>query len=501
MSKRIWLAWTLFALGLLVWVPGSDLIKLIVQNDEVVLGRYSRGHFGAVFLLTLLLWIAAGVIAALRRKPVAELVFALVMIYLSTGVSMFLMVVGSGLIAKPRYIEESVDVVDVDAGIAVQGTVRHRPPHERYELIQRDVPEQVRSYPDAPPGYPEFPVILTTDSRGFRNVDDLPHYNVVAVGDSFVAGSHVSDHQAWADILRGSTGNTLYNLGVSGSDLLVYLNNFVTIGRPLKPTTVLLMVYEGNDFRDVPPLPEVKAADAVSAAPTAQTSTPDDAPVHKPARKLDLDVARLAKASPVTKGLKRLSAEVLSQVGQDWPVPGWETTMGWMPLAVDTPRGKHYYSFEPKRLVYLNQSAEAFAKSEDWRNARAILDKFVTLARHDGFRLVVVYAPSAPHVVLPLSAAAVPADSLMHFAGYKDKSAKGDAEAYKRQLLANLDSQENTVMAWCRQNGVPCLSTTAALRDAARAGDQVYFTYDQHWTPEGNAVVARLLHTFFQSHP
>ena len=102
MNKRVMAACVLFLIGVVVWVPSSDVIKLIVLGDEVVLGRYSRGHFGSAFLLTLMTWIAAVITLALRRKPLSEVMFALVMVYLSTGVSAFLLVVGSGLVTKPR---------------------------------------------------------------------------------------------------------------------------------------------------------------------------------------------------------------------------------------------------------------------------------------------------------------------------------------------------------------------------------------------------------------
>jgi len=424
MQKRVVVAIVLFVISLVIWMPSSDLVKLIVNNDEIVFGRYSRGHFGALFIVTLLLWIAAGMVIALRRKPMAEYVFAVLMVYVSTGLSAFVLVIGSSFINKPRYVEEQVKTVDAEAGIALTGVVRHRPPNERYDLIQRDEPETLRSYPNAPKGYPEFPLVLTSDSRGFRNQVSLETYDIVAVGDSFVAGSHVSDDQAWAAILQKNLGQSLYNLAVSGSDLMVYLNNFVSLGRPLKPKTVLLMIYEGNDFRAVRPLPNV-----VSEKPASDTSTADNSmkvttkPEAETAKK-SLDIAYLAKASPVTKGLKRLSAEVFSAVGKEWPVPEYTEQMGWMPLAVATPAGVQYYSFPPKRLTYLDYSPEQFAESTDWRNARAILDTFVALSQKDHFRLVVVYAPSAPHVIMPLTQEHIPADQLFQFVRYSNKKLK-----------------------------------------------------------------------------
>ena len=43
---------------------------------------------------------------------------------------------------------------------------------------------------------------------------------------------------------------------------------------------------------------------------------------------------------------------------------------------------------------------------------------------------------------------------------------------------------------------MPFVSATASLRAAAVSGTQVYFTYDQHWTPEGHEIVAEAVHRF-----
>jgi hypothetical protein len=36
------------------------------------------------------------------------------------------------------------------------------------------------------------------------------------------------------------------------------------------------------------------------------------------------------------------------------------------------------------------------------------------------------------------------------------------------------------------------------LRAAVAAGKQVYYTYDQHWTPEGNVVTAAVLDAYLK---
>ncbi len=481
MNKRLILVTMLLLSSIAIWLPGSQIIELIITNEEIVLGRYSRGHFGVLLLLTLILWVAASVIFFTRSKPLSEVIFALMMIYLSTGASAFALVVGSGFFNKPRYVEQDVSGVDVDTGVVLSGVVRHRPPQEQFKLVQKDVPEQLRSYPDAPAGYPEFPLVLTTDANGFRNQQVLEKYDMVAVGDSFVAGSHVSDDQAWVDQLRQQTGQSIYNLGVSGSNPLVYLNNFITLGRKLQPKTVLVMLYEGNDFRDAPSLPRITTSDKPGSA-------------VKAVDKKTASIGFLAKASPVTQGLRRLTGEVLAKIGRDNPVPGYAETVGFMPLAIDTPAGQQHYSFDPKRLRYLvDGSEQQFADSSDWKNVRDVLEQFVMLSRKDGFRLLFVYAPSAPHVVMPLAAEKIPAQQLLNFSRFKQKELQLDAETYKQQVLARLDGEENVWKHWCNEVGAECVSTTSALREAAAAGRQVYYTYDQHWTPEGNNVTAKVV--------
>ena len=483
MNKRSVAALMAFAVGGLIWIPASPVIDLIVENDAVILGRYSAGHFGVLLLLTVILWIAAAVLFSTRNKAKGETIFALVMVYLSASVSGFVLVVGSGMINKPRFIEQPIHGVDPDTGIMLSGIVRHRPPSERFDLIQKDVPEQVRSYPNAPAGYPEFPLVLTSDSRRYRNADNLEHYDMVVVGDSFVAGSHVSDNQAWVELLRRNTGNTIYNLGVSGTDPLTYLNNFITVGRAFKPKTVVVTLYEGNDFRNAPPLPT-----PTGAAPPASAEARSQS------------IGFYAKASPVTKGLRRLAEEVLATVGSDWPVSGYEEAVGFMPLRLAVNGKQQAYSFEPKRLHYLvDDSEQAFAASSDWKNVRDVLDKFVLLSKKDGFRLVMVYAPSTPHVILPLLEKNIPAQQLRNFMNIKGKKKIAmDAEAYKQQVFSRLDANENTWLHWCKERNVACVSTTAALRQAAANGQQVYYTYDQHWTPEGNAVTADVVETYLR---
>ena len=65
------------------------------------------------------------------------------------------------------------------------------------------------------------------------------------------------------------------------------------------------------------------------------------------------------------------------------------------------------------------------------------------------------------------------------------------------ELRRYLEVFESVVDQWCDSQSIPFFSATAALRAAAGGGRQVYFTYDNHWTPLGHEVVAQALHQFW----
>ena len=72
-----------------------------------------------------------------------------------------------------------------------------------------------------------------------------------------------------------------------------------------------------------------------------------------------------------------------------------------MPVRVGPGKDADFYSFKPKRLRYLYGDESAFGQSEEWEFAAGIFLKMKQVAEKEGFRLVIVYAPSKPHVVLP----------------------------------------------------------------------------------------------------
>lgn len=489
-TTRRYCAWFFLILAVVIWIPSGDVIDMIIRQKEIVFGRYSRGHFGALFFVSLLL-LGMAALCFSKIKTVAEMLAVGIMVVFSTVVSGFVLVIGSGIINKPRYVETNVSVTQ--DGVTLEGISRHRPPNEIYQLHQEDKPEQHRSYPNPPAGYPAFDLTLTSDKYGFRNLSSLEHYPIVAVGDSFVAGSHVSDEQAWVSLLSKKMNTDIYNLGVSGADPGVYVNNFVMLGKQFKPKIVLFMIYEGNDFKDISPIlldaAKKQATDATGAS--AASSDADK-------KSFSEQINYWAKASSVTRGLQRLSSEVFETIGSDRPVPGYSEVVGWMPVKVPTVRGDQYYSFEPKRLIYLYERMDDFMTSGNWQAVKHIMESMVALGEQKGFQVVFIYAPSTPHVVMPIVREQIPAEQLRRFASYQ-KDNLPDAETFKQNVFQWMDNEENIFLEQCGSRQWHCLSLTSTLRQVAASGEQVYYTYDQHWTPEGNRVVADTLSTYLLS--
>lgn len=471
--NRLILGFSTLIVLTLLWLPGSDVVALVVKQRPVLLGRYSRGHFGVLLLITpLLLGLSALLFS--RIRTLRELVVVYVMVTLSTVTSILVIVVASGwAMGRARYVEEVVNINQGDK--TVNAAVRHRPPNQFYKLIVEDRPEQRRSYPDAPAGYPEFPIELTVDKFGFRNKDPRQRYPIVAVGDSFTAGSEVDDGQMWSALLAKDLQQDIYNLGVSGSGPYTYLNNFSALGYKFAPQLVIFMLYEGNDFKYEQPR-------IISSDPARQEKS------------LLENIEFWGRASPVVKGLNRLSSELLEKIGSDLPIPGYHEKAGWMPIPYRYAQSAapHYYAFQPKRLAYLVGDDQSFKNSSAWAGVRGVLENMHQLSKQQNFRLLLVYAPSKPHVVLPLVENQVPADQLHTFLGYSLDQLPA-ATQLKRTVFENLDAQQQVFFEFCREAQLECLSLTEPLRNAMTQGQQVYYTYDQHWTPEGNQVTAESL--------
>jgi hypothetical protein len=449
--------------------------RLVARQQDVLLGRYDEGHLVAAVLCTLLLLPAAWMLA--RGVGALEVAARLGLAAGASALAFAVASIASYEPAKQRYLETPVAQLVREAPVPLVGTTRRRQPGRTFELERADAPPTARSYPDAPPGFPAARVALTTDRDGLRNPALGDAWEVAVAGDSFAEGSMVSDDEVWSARAAAALGRRVRNVAMSGASPRVALNNLLAFGAAGSLRLVVFSVYEGNDFKD-----HGESLAALAGDAARPPSLGDRLAAWR----------RLAfEDSPLRARLKQWLIGSLGPVRSDAalrPAPG----LSWMPVRVESPGGVRHYAFEPGDLLELRLERERFERSRAWTENAAVFRDAAAWARAAGVELLLLYVPSKPHVVMPLVRDAVPADALRAFAAYKKRDLP-PADRFAEELYASLGALERTFLDFCGSEALRCLSATEPLRRAMAAGEQVYFTYDPHWTRLGHAVVAALV--------
>ncbi|UCE61484.1 MAG: hypothetical protein JSU63_06990 [Phycisphaerales bacterium] len=458
--QKIWLT-IVIVVNLALWIIPSDVVEQIARDRHTMLGRYSRTHFS---------WI------------LGVLVISAISFYVdwSTGETYkrrWFKVIAALLVAMP-----ALGVIDFllrtpEAAHYVKDQVAyHRPVNASFDAVYEDKPEAYRTYPNAPAGYGTTRCSLTTDKHGFRNRTADDQYDIVVLGDSFAEGSNVSDEHVWPVLLGERSRLSVYNLGMSGYEPLHYLESLRHYALKFKPRYVLCLLYEGNDFR----------------------SAKADRKRLKPSFSKRLKV--YLKRSPIINGIDRAMIDTLGPVNSRGRVNGVEI-LNWLPLAIPPGPKAKYYAFAPKQLRDMYQTNEGFSQDRHWLNPRSQLGQMSELCSEAGCQLVVVFAPTKAHVTLPAMADSLPAGNVRAFMALRYRKPLPEPGAFLESLCEGADARESVVGDWCKKQGIPFLSLTSALRSSAVAGRQVYYTYDQHWTPAGHEVVAEAISEYLAEHP
>ncbi|MCH7700930.1 MAG: SGNH/GDSL hydrolase family protein, partial [Planctomycetes bacterium] len=291
----------------------------------------------------------------------------------------------------------------------------------------------------------------------------LEAYDAVVLGDSFAEGSRVTDGDCWPDKLSQASGLSVYNLGMSGYAPQHYLASLVEVGLALHPKTVFCLLYEGNDVR--------------SAKVTSKPESRKD---------------RLFKSSPLRQKLDDLILGAFAPIGAKRQLKELEM-LSWLPLSVSAEGSGPHYAFAPKQLLSLCVDPESLVNGKRWKATTEILRDMNARCVAAGAELVLVYAPTKAHVVLPLVADRLPAEKVHAFAALRAKDSLPPPQQFLESLPDRMDAYETVAQQWCEEEGIEFISLTPPLRQAAAAGRQIYYTYDQHWTPVGHEVVAQVV--------
>jgi len=144
----------------------------------------------------------------------------------------------------------------------------------------------------------------------------------------------------------------------------------------------------------------------------------------------------------------------------------------------------------------LIESRESFGLDKHWINSRRQLEGMRDACRQAGARFVLVYTPVVAQVILPAVADRLDGEQVRDYLALDFDHPLPSGEVFLAGLLERADDREEIVAHWCRLNGIPFLSLTEPLREAAASGTQVYYTWDQHWTPDGHRVAAETVASF-----
>jgi hypothetical protein len=328
------------------------------------------------------------------------------------------------------------------------------------------------------------------DGRGFRNRATLDRYDVVTLGDSFTEGFYVSDDQSWPMVLSEYSGLSVYNLGMSGTGPLMYLLALEKFGRKLSPKIAICMLTEISDFKAAPDKAGMGRFKAVLADDRPVTHR-DEFKTHKTSFAKKLEAYLLQ--SPLKISFNNLCRRDLSGIHLRGKTEGLDI-LSWVPVQIPLDARAKYYSFSPNRLIDFYKSKEEFQSSPGWKTAAYALKEMQRICREAGIRFVAAYAPNKIHVVLPLIEHRLSHDKLLAFAALKADQALPTPQRFSENLFKRLDQQEAVVSEFCKKNAIEFVSTTSQLREKVGQGEQLYFTYDSHWTPPGHRAVAEAIY-------
>jgi hypothetical protein len=319
---------------------------------------------------------------------------------------------------------------------------------------------------------------IELDGQGFCNAAtdsyDRPQLDLIVLGDSFAECILSDPLGTWPSRLGAITGRPVYNLGKGGVGPYEYIQIFKHFGVPKHPSIVVMNVYEGNDLRDSVRFHEHADAVQRGESPTDRAGERGEDPFDYQAA-LDNPLGRHSRvvnlivigAGQIFEGVRN---KVMGAIGRPAPEqPDFR-------YSLDLPEGSVPFNVQNAdqsevRYARMLQSGKVSLDAFD-----DALDEFALLARENGFRGIVSYAPSAQTAYAP-------------FVHYEDPSLADLMPWFSAE-------QRRHLAARSAELGLTFVDLTPAFQQAARerGGRQLlYHPVHVHYTPAGHEVAARAL--------
>jgi len=476
--KYVW-AFLVLLINIILWIIPSDVAYNLAQQRDILLGRYTVDRLTTLLILIPISLLIINAILSGKKvktqKQKREDLFKTIVLVVSIFLCIIFADVFLRVLQRKRYVGNK--------------TSYHRPPNQKIEGVNKDVPITASTYPLADVGYPDVPYTMTVDKRGFRNTTDLEKYDVVTLGDSFTEGSHVSDEHAWPAVFSDKSNLTVYNLGMSGGSPLTYLDTLEKYGLSFSPKTVICTIYEGNDFRST----NFRASKVEMREQERER----------------VNIGSLIDSSPLRIALKKGLINLFGSVNSKRFSKDAEKTdspshpmyaVSWMPVGIPQTSDAKYYTFKIKRLLAHFDTRENIQKSSGCQGAVQYLREINRICKEQNIRLIIMYIPDKPHVIMPLLKERLSAIQVHAFMSLKAENLPKPDELMET-LYSRLDVHESIIEELCKEDSIEFVSVTKLLQREILKGSQAYYTYDQHWTPVGQLVAAETLTNYLHEHP
>ena len=303
------------------------------------------------------------------------------------------------------------------------------------------------------------PLVYTMDANGFRNRAPIQQSKIWALGDSYAMGYSTNEGLTWSDRFGELTGQSIYNLGVSGTSPGVQvqvLEHLLRKGKDdARPERLVWMVFEGNDLENS------YAERRSQPSPTTGFRALLDDTFMADVLSVPAAIRRRSVIGRAIDGEFRLTPRRAASKETPYQIDG---------VSLTTPV---YHSTRWGNCMFNQVHIEAAMQGEDYvlsHPNRPRLDlafeRMKSLGEKYGFRVTVMTAPSAPRVYGRDFPAMPQPTAVPYFIRY--------------------------VEGLTRRVGFEWIDLLGPL-STDQSGQMLYYCDDHHWNEHGNDVVARIL--------
>jgi len=296
---------------------------------------------------------------------------------------------------------------------------------------------------------------INFNQDGFRDTPftkKTEAYKIMVLGDSFVSNIAVEDEEVFTQVMEEQIGSTsVYNFGVNGyGQIQEYLLLKEWLPR-VKADLIVQFIYLRNDFTD-----NVAKFPWLFPRPTATFDANDKMQIEAP----NFENHKAKEKPPIyyksqlflfiKRRLSQLKAKTANKTNALFIPPEIYTCR--KPQSDDT---VELYEIMQKLLLEINQYAKT-----------------------NNTPVIFVLAPSLFQVE----------DSLW-----------SELQVYDPTVVLQRDLPNQKLIAFAMENNLEMLDLMPLLREANRNESQLYHDKEQHWTVEGNRVVAHALAKYIKT--